>query len=812
MTQWRSPSRTAIRRSPTSPAARFVPGPPADWLNGLWRVVRGLARQPGVTALTIVTLALGIGLNAAVFAVAYGVLWRPLAYPDADRLVTIATRYHEDDGASRVGPDRFREWADRLRVADLAGYETRERSVRGAGPARIARVATVTEHFFEVLGLPAGSGVAPPLPAGDPRAVVSTRLAASLTAAPEAAVGLGITVGDAPYTVAGVMPAAFTFPTPAVDVWVPMPAAPPVGTSFDLVGRLADGATLEHARDDAARVVLDVNGDEWRAVVTRLDALLLDDVRPALTAALAAAMLVLAVACANATTLLVGRSRARRREFAVRLALGGGLRRVYRAALAEGLIVAAAGVAAGASLAWVAVRLFAARAAAVLPRAAEIQFDHPTVLAAAVSSLAAALACGAASTVGVPRGEWLDVAGGARPAVTPPARRLRAALVAAQVSAAVVLLAGAGLLARSMDALLAEDGGFDPARVLTARLMLGDARFVDDAAPAAFVDRLLADVRRLPGVDAAGVGSTLPPTDAPTTLNLRFRSDTRDETLTMSFGAVTPGFFEALGTPLRDGRHLAAADERAETPDVVVSESTARFLYPDADVVGRGPRFAIERLGIARETTVLGVVADMKYAGLDAGPAASIYVPWRHRPMGLSHLVMRTAGNPSRLVPAVRDLILSLNPNLPVPDVRTLDAHIADSIAGRRLQMVPAAAVGMLALLVAMVGVFGAVTRAVSERRRELATRAALGASPARLVGLIVRDSLVVGAVGVGAGLAAAAGVGRALSSLLYGVGPHDPLTFAAVAGSVLVATSVASLLPARRAARVDPLIALKGD
>ena len=337
----------------------------ADWLNDVRRRVLGLVRQPGVTSLTVVTLALGIGLNTAVFAVAYGVLWRPLAYPDADRLVTIATRYHEDDGASRVSPDRFEAWVDRLRVAALAGYETRQRSVRATGPARIARVATVTERFFDVLGLPAASGVAPPLPVGDPRAVVSTRLAASLETAPAAAVGLGITVGDARYTVAGVMPAAFAFPTPAVDVWVPMPAAPPVGTSLDLVGRLADGATLEQAREDASRVVRDVNGDEWRVVVTPLDAVLLDDVRPALTAALAAAMLVFAAACANATTLLVGRSMARRREFAVRLALGGGLRRVYRAAFAEGLVVATAGLAAGSFLAWVAVGLFAARAAAV---------------------------------------------------------------------------------------------------------------------------------------------------------------------------------------------------------------------------------------------------------------------------------------------------------------------------------------------------------------------------------------------------------------------------------------------------------------
>ena len=228
-----------------------------------------------------------------------------------------------------------------------------------------------------------------------------------------------------------------------------------------------------------------MNGDDWRAAVTPLEAVLLDAVRPALTAALAAAMLVLLAACANAMTLLVGRSMARQREFAVRLALGVGLRRLYCATFAEGLVVAAAGLVAGSFLAWIAVRLFATSAAAVLPRAAEIQFDDPMLLAAAAaSSLVAAVACGAASTAGMPRGQRLGPSGAAGPVATPTARRLRATLVVAQVSTAVVLLAGAGLLARSMDALLAEDGGFDSSRVLVAKLMLGDSRFADDGASA----------------------------------------------------------------------------------------------------------------------------------------------------------------------------------------------------------------------------------------------------------------------------------------------------------------------------------------
>ena len=391
---------------------------------------------------------------------------------------------------------------------------------------------------------------------------------------------------------------------------------------------------------------------------------------------------------------------------------------------------------------------------------------------------------------------------------TPLTRRLRAALVAAQLAMAVVLLTGTGLLARSVGELLAEDGGFQPERVVTARLMLGDSRFLDDASQTEFVNRLLTRVRALPMVEAAGVGSTLPPIDAPT-LNLRYRNDTRDDVIRLSFGAVTSGFFDALGTPLRAGRRFAERDELAELGGAILSESTARFMFADEDPVGRHPDFSVSAMAITRDTPIIGVVDDMKYQGLDAPSTGAIYVPWQRRPMGLSHLVVRTTGDPAALVPTLRDLIMQLNQTLPLPDVRTLDDHIAGSIAGRRLQLVPA--VAALALAVAMVGLFGTLGRAVTERRQELSIRAAVGASPARLVRLVLRSSLAVTALGLTVGLAAAA-TGRGLSSLLYGVSPYDPLTFAVVAGAVLVAALTASIIPARRVARLDPLIALKGE
>ena len=583
-----------------------------DALHQLQRTLRSFGRQPGLTAIIVGTLALGVGLNATVFAVAYTVLWRPLPYPESDRLVTIE-QTHGGDRSGGVRPDLYRDWSDRLRSADLAGVQQRERRVRGNGPARITATALVSENFFEVLGVGAVRGRAPRLMPGDGRAVVSRRLA----------------------------------------------------------GRLAG------ERDVVGQIV--------------------------------------------------------------------------------------------------------------------------------------ALACGGASAVGALRSRGIELITGTGRAVSPVTRRLRASLVAGQIALAIVLLAGAGLLTRSVGALLAEDGGYDAGRVVTARLMLDDTRFPDDRALVDFVNRLLGEVRALPTVTAAGVGSMLPPADAPISINLWMNRDTGDDRRVLSWGAVTSGFFEALGTSLEDGRRFRVEDERAVIPNAILSVSAARFIFRDDSVIGKSMGWAVERMALTRDTTVLGVVGDMKYRGLAADRDASIYVPWPQRPMGLSHLVVRSSGDPSALVPTLRRLIARLDPTLPLPEVRTLEDHVADSIAGRRLQLVPAVAVAALALVVSMFGLFGALGRAVAERRHELSIRAAVGGSPARLVRLVAVGSLVMTTVGLLAGLASAAVMGRGLASLLYGVSPYDPLTFFGVALLVLGGAVAATLVPARRAARLDPVIALKG-
>ena len=772
---------------------------------------RSLVRQPGVTALAVGSLALGLSINTAVLSVAYGVLWRSLPYLDVDRLITIAEVYEEDGLEHRVGFDRIAEWNRRLRTARVAGYDTRERVVRGGGPTRVMEVATVSEDFFDVLGLPAARGVVPRVPGGDARAVISAPLARAFEdRTGRSALGQAMTVGDRRYDVAAVMGDDFAFPSAAVDVWLVVAAG---SGAYRLVGRMPEGTTIPQARDDATRVAREIEGEAWSAAVRSVEETLLGSVRPVIRVSIAAALLVLVVACANTVTLLIGRSVVRSREFAVRIALGSGMARLVRAALVEGLVVAVGGLLLGLAAAWVGLRLFTATAAGVMPRLDAVAIDLPVVFTGLVLTLLVGVVCGGASAFTATRRDAAVLRCGAVATGSPATRRLRAGLVAAQIALSIVLLTGAGLLVRTVDRLLDEESGFEPRQALTARLMLADRMFIDGGAATAFVDTLLERVRGLPGVQAAGVGSLLPPDEAPLMVSMLFESATRAEYITLSFGTVTAGYFEALGTPLEGGRRFDAADDIAEVSPVMVSETAARFVYPNQDPVGRPMPYDFDVLGIARgDSPVVAVVSDVKYRGLDAPRSGAIYVPWQRAPTGVSHLVVRTAGDPLALVPTVRDLIGTLNPSLPVPEVRTLADHVAGSIAERRLRAVPAAGFAALALAVAMVGLFGTLARSVAERRHELAIRAAVGASPARLVRLVMRSSLVVTGAGLVVGAMMAAATGRGLAGLLYGVGPYDPATLATVAVVVALAALAASLVPARRAARLDPMKALRAE
>jgi putative ABC transport system permease protein len=382
-------------------------------------------------------------------------------------------------------------------------------------------------------------------------------------------------------------------------------------------------------------------------------------------------------------------------------------------------------------------------AAGVLPRLGDVTLDWPVLLAAVAVTAAVALVCGIGPALSAARTDFAPAFRQTGSSTTRGTRRVRAALVAAQIALSIVLLTGAGLLTRTVFRLLSDDAGIHVDRALTMKMMLLEGTRFDAASRAPFVEELLARVRALPGVQSAGVGSNLPPRVAQLQFSVRFTNSdgTRNDLFRLNLGSVTPGYLESLGTRLIRGRLFEAADLVTDAPIVIISETAARQFSPGQDLLGRELPFGLPRADGRRvRPRVIGIVADVKFKGLEEPAGGALYLPWKDLPAGVSYLVVRTHGRPSAVGPGLRDILRGLDASMPVPAMRTLAEEVSESIAERRLRVVPAIAFAVLALAVALVGLAGSLTRAVAERRRELAIRAAVGASPRQAVWLIVRD------------------------------------------------------------------------
>jgi putative ABC transport system permease protein len=791
--------------------------------------VRSLSASRMTTIAAVVVLALGTGINTAVLAVAYGILLRPLPYPDASSVVVIGLR--DPDGTDFGVPGtQFDEWQRRLRTArHLGAYSVGEFTVRGLGEPRVVRAALLKGDFFDALGTPPASGRFAG-PSAEGWVVVSARLGRQL-AGDRVPIGQAVTIGQAGYVVSAVMPDTFGFPIEEVTAWLPSSTRTAIGVadrsdvrSFRLVARLEPGVSLEQAAEDANRVLdeiqpVNVAADpnvkrfRARALVTPLDEVLTGRVRPVLGALTGAALLVLLVACGNVASLFVSRAFGRRHDASVRLALGARPWDLARGVLTESFVVAVAAAAVGVWVGYALVRVFVGVAAGVLPRLDSVSVDAPVLAASAVAALIVTLLCGAAPALQAARSSFVP---GLRTAVTSSrsARRLRAVLTSGQIALSIVLLAGAGLVGRTVTRLLDQAGGIDPANTVSLRLVMSDTTSFTATSRVRFVRDVADRVRALPGVQSAGLGSGLPPRVAPLALSIRVVADGRDTSQLITLVSVTPGYLSALGARLVRGRLFNEADMDASEPVALLSESAARHLSPKQDALGRPLIFSLPGAvaGRGRRPQVVGVVGDIKYAGLDAKSAAAVYLLWPDLPAGVGYLVVRSERDAAGLANAVRRLVRDLDPLLPVPEVRTLDEEILASIADRRLRLVPAASFGVLALLVALVGLSASMTRAVAERQRELAIRGALGSSPGRTLRAILAEGAIVTAAGVGGGLALAAVAARMLEKLLYGVSPLDPTTFAAVAVLATACALGVSYLAARRVLRIDLIELLRAE
>ena len=794
---------------------------------------RSLARAPGFAVTAVVVTALGIGATTATFSILDHALLRPLPFPEPDRLV----RLWQDQtfrGYPRleVSPPNFRDYQRMSRsFADMGASHNVSANLVGHGePRRLDGEAMTYE-------LPRLLGVAPALgrgfTAGDDAAgapgtlILSDGLWKSQFGGDPAVIGRTVTLDDEPYTIIGVMPAGFAFPKRETSFWIPARFTAETYVErtnywLHVVGRLKPGVSLENARAEMKTVAAALeraypkDNARTSAAVVPLSDRLPTQSRLLVTALFGAALALLLIACTNLANLLLVRSITRRKELAVRAALGAGRERLLRQLLTESLLLALLGGALGVALAAAAAPLLArllpgwiplTSAPTIDPRILVFAGAITTLTGVAFGVLPALRACGDAKAESLAEG---DRAGTGR-----PAERLRSTLVIAEVAASVALLATSGLLLRALWKLQGVDPGFRVENVLTLGTSLPMPKYETTARRQAFYDRILAETRALPGVSDAGVISFLPMMMRGGIWAVGAPGQAEDDAMSSRMASMrfaSPGLFPALGIPLRAGRLVEETDTLAGPRVAVVSESFVKQNFPGESPLGRRFRFASD------DRTIVGVVGDIRVRGLERESEPQVYLPYGQQDDGNfvwfvpKHLVVRSTVSPATLLPALREIIAKADAQIPVSDVRTLSDIVASDTAPRRFQARALLVFAAAALLLAGIGIHGLLAFTVSQRSREIGVRMALGAEPRDVVGLIVRRGLVLAGAGVAVGVLIAAAAGRAMQALLAGVSPADPGALAsAIAVAVLMALA-GCLAPALRAARLDPVAAMRSE
>jgi len=831
--------RLARRRRAAGAGAGTRGSSPAVWLGqaalDLRFGARLLIRQPGFTAAAVVTLALGIGANTAIFSLVQAVLLRPLPYDAPDRLVhlyELDTTTGETRGASW---GEYRDWRRLSRtLEELAGYNGGSVTLTGEGTPDRVTVAQVTGGFFRLLGVDAllgrtiGEGEDGPNAA--PVVVLTHRAWQRRFGGDPTVLGRRLTLNGRDTTIVGVLPSSFEFSLRGTaELYLPLAVSEAQVERrywhwLDLIGRLGPGVTLEQARADLDALGRAAAPDigEWHAAATETARPLRDEmvqgVRPALLVLAGAVGVVLLVTCANVAGLLVARSAARRRELGIRAAIGAGRSRLARQLLTEGLLLSAIGGAAGLVAGhWGLQALVAAmpeRQRLAVPFLREVSLDQTMLAAAAGLTLVAGLLVGLAPSWRAMRGNLHDALKDGGRGASAGRGRTRPALVAAEVALAVVLVAGAGLLGRSLVGLLHVSPGFETSGLLTFRVSAPGTRYGTAETVQAFHDRLLERLRALPGAVGAATIDQLPLTGRGNTgvFSIEGRptapSDLAPE---VNIRAVSAGYFDTMGIPLVGGRALTERDAAGAPNVVLVNQTLAARFFPDGAL---GERIVFSFFDGQPPWEIVGVVGDERFAALDEPVTPVVYFPYRQDPGGAFSVVVRSAVAPASLVAAARRELAAIDPEVPLYAAMSMDAIVAGSepVFLRRFVLQLVGAFAALAVLLAAVGLYGVLAQAVVERTREIGVRIALGAARRDVVWLIVRRGMAPALTGLGVGLAAAAAASRLLGALLYGVRPGDPLTLGAVTALVATVALAACWLPARRATRVDPIEALRSE
>lgn len=811
--------------------------------------IRQATRAPLFTSLTILALALGIGATSAIFAVVNGVLLRPLPFADTDRLVNVWSRV-STDGRMRnpLSPANFLDFQRLSTSLDgLEGYFsflTPLELTMDAG-TEVTFSMQVTPGLFELLGRAPALGRSFSRQDGTPEVMLSHGYWQRRFGGDPAIVGRTLQLSNFAFEVVGVMPDDFVFPyggmlgpggftrVTRVDLWVPIAFSGPGARAnrilteagvpvrsvhwWGAVGRLKPGVSPHRAETELQAIAAQLEqaypetNTGWSATVVPTLDQTVGSVRPALVALMVGIACVLLMASVNVANLLLARAIARERELATRVALGAARARLVRQLLTESVLMTAAGGLVGLGVLWATLRLLLAAAPAHLPRIDEVSLDWRVLVVTAGVTLVTGVLVGlvpALSSAGMnPQATLQDhgrgVVGGAG------RRRLRAALVVAEVALAVTLTTGAGLLLRSFVQLMRVDPGFSTEHLLTWQMNLPDRLQSADERRAFYRD-FFARLEGLPGVTAVGGTTRIPlgSTSVSTTVQIDGRPIPEAELPEVQFRRAMHDYFVVMGIPIRSGRGFTADDGPTAPPVAVINETMARRLFPGQDPVGQRLRTGASATG--PWTTIVGVIGDVRHAGLEDEPQPELYITYLQNPPVAPFIVMRTDGDPAALAESVRAEARAIDKDLPVYDVRTMATLRAESVAERRFILIVVAAFGVLALGLAAIGVYGVMSLIVSERLREVAVRVALGAEPSRMIGLIVGQATRLAAAGVGLGLALVLPLTPLLRSQLYGIDAADPATLVAVPLCLIVVGALAALVPARRAATTDPLMALR--
>lgn len=801
-----------------------------EWLESLWTdfryALRTLRRMPAFTTVATLTLALGIGATSAIFTLVNGILLRPLPYPEPDRLVRVIQSYPEIGldtwGVSQQNIALYRDRATDFEA--FAGYRSATLTMLGSTGAERLSGSRVTADFFRVMGVHPVVGREftreEDSPGKNNVAILSYGLWQSRFGGDPKVVGATVNLDGSPIQVIGVMPADFSFPRPEVKIWLPIGLDPNrfPGWVQTGVGRLKPGISVAHAEKQTTAIMWDWarnNGKFFKSVdpsKTRMktivqplrEAITGRSARP-LTILLAAVSLILLIAIANVATLLSSRAGARQREIGLRTALGATSTRVVRQLLTESIALALIGAVVGVGLAYAAVRAFTHSSLATLPRINEVHVDTRVLAFTLIASVVSGVAFGILPALTGVRSS------GTRETASRSTKRLNNVLVVAQLSLSVILLVAAGLVLKSFQRLMQTDLGYRPEGVTSIAIQIPPDRVASANAASAFYNTLLNEVRAVPGVKSAALAWSLP-----------FEGNSNYDGLVVegrtlpSAGndgqtyqtAVSPGFFSTLGMTMLYGRDFTALDDSNSTQVAIINETLAKKYWNGAEALGKRVRNG----GDPNWSVVIGVVRSAREGDLSQLPEPHIYSSLAQQGGNRLSLGLQIEGDPARVIPALRTTIARIEPAIPLDIVRPLSSYLDQSLSTRRLTQILLGSFAALAVVLAAIGIYGVMSLSVAGRQREFGVRMAIGADPRALVRLVLREGATIASVGILIGVAAAMVATRWIASLLYGVSATDPVVFITLSALLGLIAVAACWVPARRAARSDPLAVLRAD